>query len=481
MPDVSHHVLVVRILAEYGNPQLRFGDYFAVEWSLTPTVLFYLLMVPLQKLVGPYTDARLYLTVWVVLLWLSVWYLAKVRCQPDPWVPALAALPLAFCWYAYQGFLPFLMTLPLFALTVGVWCGELPPAKKVALVWGLLVLLFGFHIVGAAAAAATIAVVALCDVYLRKAERRELAIAAFAVLPVPLLTAAYLFGQSRPSAHIEFAGLLQTAVDVAKFTLTTLDDRASILMFVWAFLLAVVLLAYWRDLVDAVPMLLAAAVLVVLAIAIPSSLGALWPAGPRLLPFALILLIVSLPFVRLGEWSGVAASFALVIGLSAFTVHHIVRLDRGLRDFLAGAEFLEPGKSILYIPTGQYEGSRTVNPYWSLTCAYTVMRGGSHPYVLATPHIKTGASPLRYRRESDRQYAFLYDRARTAADYAGVSMAYDYVLLWGSSPDIAAVLGKEMKEIYVRGPTTLYASSRQNAPQGGAELQPATHPSAGTP
>ena len=58
MTDVSQHVLVARIVAEYQNPAFRFADYFTIDWAFTPNALFYLLLVRLQKLVGPFWDAR---------------------------------------------------------------------------------------------------------------------------------------------------------------------------------------------------------------------------------------------------------------------------------------------------------------------------------------------------------------------------------------------------------------------------------------
>ena len=192
-------------------------------------------------------------------------------------------------------------------------------------------------------------------------------------------------------------------------------------MLVWLLLLGAILLVGWRDVIAEGPVSLGVAGLVVLAIAMPTSLGSLWPAGPRLLPFALILLVVCLPWARLPRrWvSGVC--LALIVGLSAFTVRHLVILERGLDDFLGGVRFVEPGSSILPILASSYDASMGVDPYWALISAYTVLNGGSHPYIFASPHIMTGASPLKYRRTTDRDFAFLYEPTHPAEDYTGVS------------------------------------------------------------
>lgn len=460
MTDVSQHVLVARIIAEYENPAFRFADYFTIDWAVAPNTLFYALLVPLQQFVGPFWDARIYMTIWVAATWVAVWYLAKVRNQEDPWIAALMALPITFCWYAYKGFLPFLMTFPLFSIAIAIWFGDLRPMRKIPVLWLLLVALFGFHIVGAAAAAAAICIAASAEVFVKNGDRHQLAFAALAVVPVPILTAIYLLGDSAPSSTIVHAGLVSNIVDVVKFTIVTLDNWATALMLLWLILLGSVLLVGRSHMSGEGPVLLGSAGLVVLAIAMPASLGSLWPAGPRLLPFALILLIVCLPWARLPKRLVGGAGLAIVLGLSAFTVRHVVALDRGLNDFIGGAHVVEPGSSILPILATTYDDSLGVNPYWALISVYTVMVGGSNPYVLATPHVMTGAAPLRYRRASDREYAFLYDLTHTAEDYAGVSASYDYVLLWGQARNIARVLEREMDRVYVSGDATLFASRR---------------------
>ena len=166
------------------------------------------------------------MTIWVATTWLSVWYLAKVRRQDDPWVAALAILPISFCWYAYKGFLPFLMTFPLFAIAVALWFGNVRPALKIPVLWALLIVLFGFHIVGAAAAAAAICIAAFIGMFTNDSGRHQLGLAAIAVLPVPVMVGMYLLGESAPSAEISHSGVMSNLVDVVKFTCVTLDNWA---------------------------------------------------------------------------------------------------------------------------------------------------------------------------------------------------------------------------------------------------------------
>jgi hypothetical protein len=203
-------------------------------------------------------------------------------------------------------------------------------------------------------------------------------------------------------------------------------------------------------------LLTAAVVLTVLAIAMPSSLGSLWPAGPRLFPFALILLVVGLPWKKVSRWVTLVLSTTLLVGLSTASTLHAVSLDQEFRDFLGGVAVVDTGKNILPILADPNEGSRWTDPYRNLVGYYTIERGGANPYVFAEPHIKTAASPLKFRRTEDRLYAYLYDPEHSAEDYVGVSGSYDYVLIWGNLPKIENVIHREMHVVYTRGRASLY-------------------------
>lgn len=459
MTDVSQHVLVARVISAYHDADMRFADYFTIDWSLVPGALFYVVFAGMQWLVGAYGDARLYLTGWVVAMFFSVAGLAKVRGHHNPAIPAMTVLPLAFSWYVYMGFLPFLMTFPLFAVAMAFWFCPWVPAVRIPALWIVLVTLFGFHIVGAAAAAAAIMVVAMVESG-RNGWGKHLVIeACLAVLPVVLLTGFYIIGANAPKTHIVFANPLGNAINAIRFTCASLNDVSTVLMVSWVVLLVGILVKYRRSLGHHVSILAAATTLIVLAVLIPSDMGALWPAGPRLFPYALILLCVCIPWSRLSRSLVVATCIALLGGLSGFTVWHAYSLDGEFRDFLSGVAGVKAGSRILPVLAEPGEGSRWVVPYWSLASAYTVLKGGSNPYVFAIPYVKTGASPLRYRHPpGERPFAFAYENGKEPEAYRGVSSFYDYVLLWGNASGLERALSEEMIVVHRRGKLVLFAT-----------------------
>jgi hypothetical protein len=460
MTDVAQHVLVARIVNEIDDPILRYSDYFSIDWAIAPTSLFYLLLASLQKIVGPFWDARIYLATWIVTTWVSVWYLARVLRHRDPWIAASAILPLSFCWYAYKGFLPFLMTMPLFALTVAVWLQPLRPMAKVPLLWALLLTLFGFHIVGAAAAAAVICVSATVDWITRRSDAKPILLATVSVAPLVLVVGAYVLGSSAPTAYPSSSSVVSNVFDAIKFTCITLDNLASVAMLVWVALLGLVFASQFRTWRREATLLAAMACLMAIAAVMPVSLGSLWPAGPRLFPFVLILLVACIRWDRLPRGPVAVICMLLLSVLSVSTTRHLLVLDREVRDFIGGSQYVAPGSSVLPILASSYEESLAVDPFWALIAVYTVTTGGANPYAFAKPHIATGASPLHFKRESDRAYAFLYDPPQSPESYIGVSASYDYVLLWGDAKEVADVLAAEMELIYASGKATLFRSGR---------------------
>lgn len=458
MTDVPQHVLISRIISEYDNPILRFSDYFTVEWVLAPTTLFYLIFTPLQKVVGPFWDARLYLTIWVISTWLAVWHLSNVRKQDNPWIAPLIALPITFCWYAYQGFLPYLMTIPLFVLTVAVWMGNMGIARKIFLMWCITLVLFGFHIVGAAVAAATIIFMACIQVLSGKNDWGVFKWAIISNVPLVLVTGVYLGGNSAPKSLITYHSLPSQVFDTIKFTCTSLNSTAAALLLLWLCTLIIILIAFRNYMSREQNILFSAAMLFFLSIAMPVSLGALWPAGPRIMPFAIVLLVVSLPWEKFQKKQIILSSVTLLACLSLFTSMHAHALDSGYRSVLAAAKHIEPGSNILPIVVDKDLGSRWTTPYLHPAAILTTTKGGANPYVPASPYVLTGATPLKFKNPTkNRKYAFFHETDSKPEDYMGVGSSYNYVIMWGNSMPIEAIISGEMSILYEEGRMIIYA------------------------
>ena len=460
MTDVSQHVLVARILKRYGDPSSRYADYFTIVSTTSPTVLFYHVLGALQSTVGPFTDAKVYLSGFVVLLSASAWMLGRVQRVEMPALAGLLVLPVGGCWYVYTGLLPFVMTFPLFALTVAAWRSRLGPTIKVPLLWVGLLTLYAFHIVGAAAAAIVIATDALVATLRRPRTLRPLLIGIAAGIPLVGVVATYLRGDHGPTMTIVYGGVVSNLIHSIYYMCSSLTRTGRTLMLLW--LAGIGGAALWQGARHRFPAERLAPVLVLsaLSVLLPASLGALWPAGPRLLPYAMILLVAGLSCSRRALGRVGLVMLILVLTLNIDNALQARALDRQYRQFLSGIPLVAPGSKLLPILIDPQAAAKSIWPFSTLASAYSVFRGGATPYVFAAPYVKTGASPLRYRHREEFGYAFLYGPPRPAMDYRGVGRQYDYVLVWGVDPELDAVLAQELTLRHRDGPLRLYASTR---------------------
>ena len=463
MSDLCQHVLVGHILANIDDPSLRFSEHFAVERSFLPTSLAYEVLSLMQRLAGPFGGARLYLVSTVILLYFGAILFARSRGADNPAAVATLALPLAFSWPVYMGFLPFVATFPFFLLTLAWWYRTEPGLVRSSGTAVLLLIMYGFHVVGAAAAALAIVVASAVTHLKQRSAIEDWLTDGVAVIPVAAAVAIFLFLGSGPELTWSWLPIFQAAKSFVFYTVASLHEGATWVLLVFLSLTAAVALMQFRS--PAVDLGAIAFGLLAIGLLTPTMLGPLWPAGPRLLPFAFLVGLGAITKAtgRTG-WLLQIGGTAACVALSALTLSKIESLKGPYNDFLAARPIIEPGKNLLPVLVDPKGGAKYIDPFWSLASAYTIDRGGSNPYVFATPYVATAAVPIRYRfPDRDRTHAFLFSEDVRPAAYRGVSENYDYVLLWGSAPRIEEVLRGEMCPVFRRGELVLF-SSREDCP-----------------
>jgi hypothetical protein len=436
MTDVSSHVLVARILNEYDNRTLGFAEHFVVDWKMAPTALFYLVLEQLQTLTGPYTDARIFLVAWTLGLALATWALARVSGNEHPWLSAILAAPLGFSWFVWMGFLPYIATFPIFAATVAAWIGIRHPVARILVAWLMLALLFGFHVVGMCAAMAAIGGLTLARQIRGAATFTDWLQAGLAILPCFLLLALYLGGSDSPAAAIQYRSALDQLIGLFRYTLASLTRTGSYLLAAWGLAVlagASVMAIARRQLPDTVAV---AVMLLAIGLVVPTDLGALWPAGPRLFPYALLLLVSALHFPNRLALPVALAGLAWVAAMTYVTTDRVRKIDRDYREYQAAVASIRPGSRILPVFSGVADGPDLTWPYMALVSFATIQHGGVNPYVFAKPYIFTNATPLSYRQELGREARILFDPEKDPATLASSSAAYDFLLLWRPSTRI---------------------------------------------
>lgn len=460
MTDLCQHVLVAHVLSHFHDGMLQYSKFFDLDLSPRPCLLFYFLLALLDLIVGPFAAAKFYLVGYVVALWSAEWYFLRKSGHDAPALVALAALPLALSWFVYMGFLPFIGTFPLYALLLGWWLGTGTGPRRVFVGCLILLVLYGFHLVGAVVGAFSIGVISLLRWMTGRFTRKQMLLDLSAILPLVLLFLAYAFRPGRPAVSFPYYGMIHQIKAMIGYNCFSLANAAT-----WCSLggfaaLAVGALFVWYRKRERMELAVLVVLLCVIGLLMPVSLGGWWPAGPRVVPFAVLAVLGTLKLERVGVRVLVALVLLILSSESLLTVRQSRAIDREYAVFLSGIPAVPLGSKILPIVIDPLVGGH-ISPFWSIFAAYTIERGGSNPYVFAAPYIRTGASPLRYRADQSYGFSFLYNPTVEAKYYRGVSSNYDFVLMWGKSPTVASVLQLEMSDWFRNPPLQIFRSDHR--------------------
>jgi hypothetical protein len=458
MTDLGSHVLVARILSHYGDPTLRFAEFFTIDWTVAPTALSYVLLGWLEQVFGPYGGAKAYLAIWLALLGASMALMARSLGSRDAWGATLLALPLSFSWFVWMGFLPFVMSMPLFAATLGVWWSPLPGRWKVPLMWALLALLFGFHIIGLCAAVGAVAASWLWQAYSRDPTAPSFGRVCLVLWPAAAFLGAYLLGPRPPSVGWTYEGALDQVYSLFTFTWGSLTESGRLLLVAW--IVGVIGATVWTGWRRQLPMRAAVAALALAAVGVivPVYMGAILPAGPRMFPFALMLCIASIRWSARASRLAAVGSALLLAALSLATTVRVLEIDRDYRAFMRTVAGIAPGSRVLPIIGDVTAGSAMTWPYAPFMALAPIERGGLIPYAFASPYIFTNATPLRYAQEPGPEMRALFDPGSKPAAFSSLAGRYDYVIAWDLPVGLRDEIDAAFQEVGGEGRARLFVA-----------------------
>lgn len=119
--DGPIHLGITQTLLDYDNPAYpAMSEYFGRDWSLQRNPLTYAVLGTLAQAMPLLTAEKIYLTLIVTLLPLSLLY-ALGGVTRDPVLPAFFGFPLTYSYTMMAGFYSFSLGISLFLLTVGLW------------------------------------------------------------------------------------------------------------------------------------------------------------------------------------------------------------------------------------------------------------------------------------------------------------------------------------------------------------------------
>lgn len=448
--DVHKHLMVARVLADYSDPLLGYSRYFTIVWRPLPSILGDLALAALVKLFDPLLAVKLYYLAFAACLWICAhFYLASLR---QPAFAAILLFPLLHTFYVFSGFLPFLITFALYPLLLGVMIGRPPGYRKSLVLALILVVLYGFHPVGAAVGCFSVFVLALDP------ERKSVCWSSvLSVLPVSFLMA-YFFAtkvRARPQFH-SVLGQIKAYIGYNVFSLS----RSSAYLFV-LLLLLLGAVAVWDALHKRLlhgRLLLIAAALVAIGLVMPIQVGAEFIIGSRTLPFAIVATVGTLRWNARRLRAAAAAACLFLVLSSALNLNKLLAVQAPHRVFLSGMSSMKLGSKMLpIIGDVRYGGNEYIRPFTGVEDLYNVYRGGANPYVFAEPYVRTGGNLLH----TTFPLTYLSKFSSRTPDYRGVSNDYDYVVCWECPPAVTAVIEREEPVVFRNGLLSVYQAQRQ--------------------
>lgn len=447
--DYPNHLARTFVLAHLHDPAYRFADWYRADWGPFPYLGMDLTLVTLQRFLPVMVAGKVFLSLCLLAVPLSVWWLVRTA---NPGNPALAlwGLLLSYNGFFLTGFLNSQLGLAVCFVTITLWIRYL---RRPTVPGWLLVLVaatsaYFTHLIAFALAGFVIFVYTL-------AERRRLRDQLLASLPFVPGVLIYLLSGIRHQGG--YSGELYFRDWPEKFWdglgayrhgySATLDS-----VILWATLAALVM-AFVRNPEFRLRRSWAIVFLAGIALytALPDEIGESWDIDVRVIPVAFVLLLL---VAQLGRRQRLVGAIALML--------FIARVDDVARNFaakqselgqLAAAIHSLPRDTTLLPLVNEHDDEDALErPYVHFWAYAVIERGARAPYLFDLP----GQTTLRI---VPKAYIPARPLADDKPDFNLIRRDYDYVWVY-DMPDYDAPLLERGEAMRTAGNFVLYRMSK---------------------
>ena len=198
--DGPSHIYNSFILRHYNDPRYVFAKFYEIRKAPVPNWASHAIMMLLTYLVPPLIAEKLLLTIYVVLMAFSMFYLLR-SVQKDKIPLVFLGFPFIYNYILLMGFYNFSIGTALFMLIIGYWWRHYDAfCPKNSLILALLLILLYFcHLVPLVLAILAITLLASWNVVTRPSRWSGTILSLVSFLPATGLSAYYLF--TRGTAH----------------------------------------------------------------------------------------------------------------------------------------------------------------------------------------------------------------------------------------------------------------------------------------
>jgi Uncharacterized protein conserved in bacteria len=469
------HLLVSKMLHDYvAGTSFNYFDYYEFAPHLIPHLL-HTLMVTLLSFVVPILIAhKLVISLYVVLLPLSAFYLLSV-IDPRRTVYGYATFLLVYNLPLMRGYHDYALGIPVVLFTLAYWLRtrERPSRKRPLILAGLILLaylshVFNFLILGVA--------ISLFTFYQTRSLSRVI-VALLPFVPASLLVvdfAVLLLGNSVwvNGSDLEIFGPYQAVEHVLRFGYTLSPGAAVAALVPFVFIACAVGMTLRRSLaeyrrtrqVTGGAYLLLFGVLVAMYFAMPHKFFGWHFANTRFIPYAVVAALACAVPPR-GRWF--RRAFVTTSVLSAFVMYGLLtvqflRSDRDFAEYLSGVEQFQ-ANGLLYPIFFRADRIGQIQPLTRAHEYYHIFRGGANGRGIAMFNTLT---PMPYRvYPTSRQFPVWRPDGsdRHAAELAA---RFDHVLSWGTDETFVKSLTKaNFRLVHQQGRMYLYTNGTPPNPR----------------
>jgi len=429
--DGPSHLHNADALLRLSDPESsEFRKFYVINPSPSPNWLGHVILAGLLTSLPPAAAEKVFVSIYAIGFMLAVRYALR-SVSASGGALALLATPFILSWHLYMGFYNYCIGLVLWCVGFGYWLRRrgLRSARQVGTFALLCVLLYASHPTALVALGVAIGASGLFGMSLRRAGRggeptapahsRELT--ARLLLPLvstlPALALAVVYGRTGGGGgETRWAPLREVALELATMDpLVALNEAERPIAAAFAACLTIIVVAVAHDrwsrprtpgASTEVSLYAAAAALLALYFVTPGGIGGCWYVNGRILPFAVLSLLIASGAGPLRPWLARALPIAGCVFTVAFLlVRAPAHLAMGalLAECVAPAPLVTPNATVLSI--GFAHGGRDasgrplstrVKPFLHLGAAIAAERGAID---LRNYEANTSVFPVRYRPE----------------------------------------------------------------------------------
>jgi hypothetical protein len=417
--DYPNHLARNFVLYHLNDPQYHFAQWFRADWGLYPYVGMDIIIVGLQRFVGIETAGKIFISLCVLSLPLSVfWFLRWVNKGHD--LLAFFALFVSYDMFLLQGFLNFKLSVSACFFICGLWFWYWEDHGSVLKWVVLLVATTGTYFIHLIGFAITGMILFLYLVFSRAHFK------AFVQLILLFLPGCVLFLLSRPglekNTELQFRYFhekLLAAVAVPVHGFSYGFDNFAMLVLAVCFVIA-----YCRnpEFKWNGPWVLVLPSLFAFYWLLPLSWGQTFDIDIRLLPALFILLLASAKVGRRQKYLAYAALLlfaARLFNTTAYFRGEQEQLTKMSRSF----DYIAPGSKVLPIVESGDDDDQLLRPYAHYWSYAVIQRGAFSPYLF---DIK-GQTPLRITADPYAPDDFWNLEYKDEPEWKEIQNDYDYV------------------------------------------------------